>query len=238
MTEGPKPVRRIVTIDDAGGKSVAIEDGPVGGVRTDPARPGFVSTRVWVTDATPVRIKHAREALARPHRIEPPPHGSVCRIVTFPPDAAFRNKVGGAEVAAFFRAIGSPAASTYSPKTPHPYMQKTRTLDSIYGECYREACPHILGYKKLGQEAVFAFQFGGDTTSRLPPQGDWRCLDLARASEVRLRDGRWHSGTRHTKTQTCIQFVDVDVNVPDTLTRRQLLAFGSPHLRPPRRAGE
>src|SRR5262249_28215024 len=24
---------------------------------------------------------------------------------------------------------GSPAASTYSPKAPHPYMQKTRTLD-------------------------------------------------------------------------------------------------------------
>src|SRR5262249_37820717 len=74
-------------------------------------------------------IKHAREAPALPHRIEPPPRGSICRIVTFPPDAAFRGKVGGAEVAAFFRAMGSPAASAYSPKGPHPYMQKTRTLD-------------------------------------------------------------------------------------------------------------
>ena len=129
MTEASKPVRRIVTMNDAGGKSVAIEDGPVGDVRTDPARPGFVSTRVWVTDATPVRIKHAREALARPHRIDPPSRGSICRIVTFPPDAAFRTKVGEPEVAAFFRAMGSPAASTYSPKAPHPYMQKTRTLD-------------------------------------------------------------------------------------------------------------
>jgi len=129
MTDAPKPVRRIVTIDDAGGKSVAIEDRPVGDVRTDPARPGFVSTRIWVTDATPVAIKHARQALALPHRIEPPPRGSVCRIVTFAPDAAFRGKIAGAEVAAFFRAMGSPAASTYSPKAPHPYMQKTRTLD-------------------------------------------------------------------------------------------------------------
>ena len=81
MTEGPKPVRRIVTMDDAGGKSVAIEDGPVRDVRTDPAGPGFVSTRVWVTDATPVRIKHAREALALPHRIEPPPRGSIRRVM-------------------------------------------------------------------------------------------------------------------------------------------------------------
>jgi mannose-6-phosphate isomerase-like protein (cupin superfamily) len=129
MTEAPKAVRRIVTMDDASGKSVAIEDGPVGDVRTDPARPGFVSTRIWVTDTTPVRIKHAREALAQPHRIEPPSRGSVCRIVTFPPDAAFRDKVGGAEVAAFFRAMGTPAASTYSPRAPHPYTQKTHTLD-------------------------------------------------------------------------------------------------------------
>ena len=29
----------------------------------------------------------------------------------------------------FFRAMGSAGASTYSPKAPHPYMQKTRTLD-------------------------------------------------------------------------------------------------------------
>ena len=129
MTEGPRPVRRIVTMDDAGGTSVAVEDGPVRDVRTDPARPGFVSTRVWITDTTPVRIKDARAALTLPHRIEPPPRGSICRIVTFPPDAAFWNNVGEPEVAAFFRAMGSPAASTYSPKAPHPYMQKTRTLD-------------------------------------------------------------------------------------------------------------
>jgi hypothetical protein len=57
-------------------------------------------------------------------------------------------------------------------------------------------------------------------------------------TDVALRDGQWHSGTRHTRTQTCIQFVDVDVNVPDTLKWRQPLAFGSPHLRAPRRAGE
>ena len=29
---------------------------------------------------------------------------------------------------AFFQAMGSPGASTYSRSAPHPYMQKTRTL--------------------------------------------------------------------------------------------------------------
>src|SRR5262245_66070237 len=111
MTEGPKPVRRIVTMDYAGGRSVSIEDGPVPDVRTDPARPGFVSTRVWVTDKTPVGIKHAREALAQPHRIEPPPRGSICRIATFTPEDAFRGKVGGAGVSAILQGTVTPAAT-------------------------------------------------------------------------------------------------------------------------------
>src|SRR5262249_58855017 len=123
MSEPVKPVRRIVTADDESGKSLALSDGPVTDVRADPARPGFSSTRIWVTEATPARIKAARAALAWPHMLEPPPRGSVCRIVTIPPDDSFRGKVGADEVAAFFRAMGSPAASTYSPKAPHPYMQ-------------------------------------------------------------------------------------------------------------------
>jgi uncharacterized cupin superfamily protein len=53
----------------------------------------------------------------------------VCRIVTLPPDDAFRGKVGASEIDAFFRAAGAPNASTYSGAAAHPYMQKTRTLD-------------------------------------------------------------------------------------------------------------
>jgi mannose-6-phosphate isomerase-like protein (cupin superfamily) len=102
-----RPIRRIVCIDDEKGKSKAIHDGPSPDVRTDPARPGFSSTRIWVTDATPARIKGVRETVHLPHTLEPPSGGSVCRIVAFPPDRAFR---GGA-------------------RGPHAGMQKTRTLD-------------------------------------------------------------------------------------------------------------
>jgi hypothetical protein len=135
MTESAtKPVRRIVTIDDAEGKSLAIADGPSPDRTADPARPGFVSERIWVTDASPPQIGAYRDAvLHHPRRLEPPRGGSVCRIVTFPPDDVFRGKVGAAEVEAFFRVMGSPAASTYSAQGPHkaahPYMQKTPTLD-------------------------------------------------------------------------------------------------------------
>ena len=129
MAEHVRPVRRIVTIDDERGTSTAIQDGPAPDVRTDPARPGFSSTRIWVTDRTPTRIQSVRETLHLPHTLEPPPGGSVCRIVTFPPDETFRGKVGAREVEAFFRAMGSPGASTCSANAPHPYTQKTRTLD-------------------------------------------------------------------------------------------------------------
>jgi mannose-6-phosphate isomerase-like protein (cupin superfamily) len=128
MTETVKPVRRIVVVDE-NDKSRAIADGPAPDVRTDPARPGFSSARIWVTDKTPARLKGVRESLQFPHTLEPPPGGSVCRVVTFPPDATFRGKVGAKEVQAYFAAMGSPGASTYSARAPHPYMQKTRTLD-------------------------------------------------------------------------------------------------------------
>jgi hypothetical protein len=117
-------------------------------------------------------------------------------------------------------------------------IRTRQQITCIYKGRYREVCPHILGYKECGQEAVLVFQFGGGSTSKLPREGNWRCFDLAGMTDVDLRDGSWHTGTRHTKTQSYIQFVDVDVNVPETLKRRQPLAFGSPKLRPPRLAGE
>jgi len=124
-----KPTRRIVTIDDAQGRSGAIADGPSPDRRSDPARPGFTMERMWVTYGSPPGIGDYRDPVLGPHTIEPPRHGTVCRVVTFPPDASFRGKIGSAEVAAFFHAMGSPTASTYSAKAPHPYMQKTSTLD-------------------------------------------------------------------------------------------------------------
>jgi mannose-6-phosphate isomerase-like protein (cupin superfamily) len=129
MSDATTPVRRIVTIDNARGTSEAIADGPAPDIRNDPARPGFESTRIWVTSSSPVRIGKFRDTADLPHALEPPPRGSLCRILTIPPDESWRRKVGAPEVAAFFRQMGSPRASTYAPSAPHPYMQQTRTLD-------------------------------------------------------------------------------------------------------------
>lgn len=127
LPPGVKPQRRIVTIDREAGKSSLVIDSPSPDVRTDPARPGFALQRMWVVDTAPANIVF--ETLHLPHTLEPPAKGSVLNVVTFPPDAAWKGKVGSAEVAAYFKAMGSPGASTYSPQAPHHYMQKTRTLD-------------------------------------------------------------------------------------------------------------
>jgi len=123
-----KSIRRIVVVDE-NDRSQVIADGPSPDTRTDPARPGFACARIWVTDRTPARLAAVRESLALPHTLVPPPGGSTCFVVTFPPEASYRGKVGASEVAAYFAAMGAPGASTYSAKAPHPYMQKTRTLD-------------------------------------------------------------------------------------------------------------
>jgi len=130
LPEGVKPARRIVTIDREPGESSLVADGPAPDVFVDPARPGFASARLWVIDSTPAKI--VTETLHLPRTIEPPSRGVVCRVDTYPPDAAWQGKVAAAEVAAYFSAAGSPNASTYAADAPHPYMQKTASLDFCF----------------------------------------------------------------------------------------------------------
>lgn len=120
--------RRVVVVDE-GEHSKVIADGPSPDIRTDPARPGYALSRFWVSEAPPIRLKDMRETLHLPNTLEPPKAGSTCYMVTFPPDSAFAGKVGSKDVEAYFTSLGSPGASTYSANAPHPYMQKTRTLD-------------------------------------------------------------------------------------------------------------
>ena len=56
LPEGVKPARRIVCLDREPGKSTLLSDGPSPDVRTDPARPGYASQRMWVTDSAPAKV--------------------------------------------------------------------------------------------------------------------------------------------------------------------------------------
>lgn len=134
MTSTRTEFRRLVVLDepDARGetKSKVIADGTSPDVRTDPARPDLKIARMWVTDRTPARINGIRETLtALPHTLMPPPGGSLCRVVTFPPEADHAGRIGAKEVQAFFAAMDAPGISTYSAQAPHPYMQKAAVLE-------------------------------------------------------------------------------------------------------------
>src|SRR5262249_11446779 len=95
LPAGVKPARRIVCLDRAPNKSTVVSDGPSPDVRTAPARPGFALQRMWVTDGPLAKI--VLETLHLPYVIEPPAGGSVLNVVTYPPDSAWREKVGEAE---------------------------------------------------------------------------------------------------------------------------------------------
>jgi uncharacterized cupin superfamily protein len=121
-----RPIRRIVAGNDDRGVAVALSDGPSPDVRLDPARPGFASTRLWVQETTPARAKGIRETLHLPHTLEPPPGGSLCRVVEYPPESGYIRNVSRAAVEDYFAAMGSPGAAVAG---PHPYMQQTSSID-------------------------------------------------------------------------------------------------------------
>jgi len=91
-----------------------------------------------------------------------------------------------------------------------------------------------LGYAADGRECCspISFQARPASKTKLP---QWRCFYVEGIGDLRSRAGAWLEGTSHTQDQTCVQFVDVDVNVPESLTRKRPLPFGSDQLRPPRR---
>src|SRR4051794_4936455 len=113
-------------------------------------------------------------------------------------------------------------------------LRRREQLMFSYQGLPRECCPVILGYAADGREVLLACQFAGATGSKTKlPQ--WRCFYVYGISDLRSRPGAWLEGTSHTQAQNCVHFVDVDANIPATLTHKRPLAFGSKKLRPPRR---
>ncbi len=91
-------------------------------------------------------------------------------------------------------------------------IRQRKQVVCLYRGYRRELCPIILGHKTSGEEASLTFQFAGESGSRLPRGGQWRCLLLAEVSKAELRGGCWHSGSSHRQPQSCVHVVDLDVN--------------------------
>jgi hypothetical protein len=82
----PKSVRRVVTGHNTAGKSIFIADAPTPHVfrRT---KGSAIVHELWETAGTPADNRGSADAIARGHRLPPPKHGSVFRVIEYPPDS-------------------------------------------------------------------------------------------------------------------------------------------------------
>ena len=119
-------VRRVLTGHDADGGSTIIADGLAPNMKEMPSFPGLALTDLWETTSAPADNEGHGDAAARPIRLEPPPGGSLFRIVEFPPDSSRPRDADGA---AGFKAIG--AAHAKDRHSSDPMMHKTSTIDYI-----------------------------------------------------------------------------------------------------------
>ena len=121
-----KPTRRVVTGHNAAGRSIFIMDGPTPHVFSR-TKGSAVVHELWETAGTPADNRGSADAIARGHRLPPPPHGSVFRVIEYPPDAE--------RLAAIAREHALPddgsgrAAATDRNNPRHPGFHKTATID-------------------------------------------------------------------------------------------------------------
>lgn len=80
-----------------------------------------------------------------------------------------------------------------------------------YKGYFRKVCPHVIG-KKNGKEHVLTYQFGGESSSGLPIDGEWRCMQVDGIHVLRVQPGKWYSRDRHTQPQTCVDHIDIEVD--------------------------
>ncbi len=80
----------------------------------------------------------------------------------------------------------------------------------------RHLCPHVLGESRSGKEQALFYQFGGRSSRGLGPVGspiNWRCFTLSELQDIRVEVGEWHTVSNHSRPQSCVYSVDVEVMI-------------------------
>ena len=91
-------------------------------------------------------------------------------------------------------------------------LNKTN-ISATYNGYHRELSPHTLGTKDGRPQALF-YQFGGTSSSGLGPLGtgaNWRCMPVGAMQDVAPLNGPWHTAPTHSRPQTCVGVIDVEV---------------------------
>lgn len=91
-------------------------------------------------------------------------------------------------------------------------LKKLQVVATYQGHV-RHMCPHVIGTKNGKEQALF-YQFGGTSSSGpIVPDStaNWRCIPLDGLSVITVRDGPWYTAGNHSRDQTCVDNVDVEV---------------------------
>jgi len=88
---------------------------------------GLGITELWVTNESPIdNAQWGTDQGARPMRHDPTPHGSIFRVVEFPPESA-----GEIDTKTAFEAMGSHNKPRAEDSAKHPSMHKTNSIDYL-----------------------------------------------------------------------------------------------------------
>jgi mannose-6-phosphate isomerase-like protein (cupin superfamily) len=127
-------VRRVVTAQNAQGRSYILSDAIATNAQEMKTMTGLMVTDLWETVETPADNAGTADGAARPMRHEPPKAGTLFRFVEFPPDTVWRDTVDPDKA---FGSIGG--GHTRDKTSQDPLMHKSTTIDYIIvlkGEMY------------------------------------------------------------------------------------------------------
>ena len=179
--------RRVVTGHDATGTAVVSSDGQPPKVRSFNSLPGVYFTEVWSTSQTPALIASDEDPTLNITGIEPPPGGSVIRVVDIPPEH-HDSQVDADTAVAHFAEIGSASAATTSASSKHSLMHRTETVD--YGIVLEGSLTLVLDDSEVELEQ-------GDIVVQRGTNHAWsnRSGKLCRMAFI-LLDGRYSAETK------------------------------------------
>jgi hypothetical protein len=89
-----------------------------------------------------------------------------------------------------------------------------KPVSAIYDGRIRLLCPHVLGENKEGKYQALFYQFGGESSRGIEPDGspaNWRCLALEKLCSIAVIAGGWHTAPNHSRPQTCVRIIHCEV---------------------------
>lgn len=131
-------VRRVVTGNDADGRSCVLLDSEAPARHVRPNGTHFVE--LWTFDSSPAPLSGDRDESDRTLSHSPPAEGAHFRIVQIPPDS--QSKIDVQTAAANFKAMNSNTLSEHVGGERHWNMHRTPTVD--YGIVLEGEYVHVL----------------------------------------------------------------------------------------------